>query len=321
VTKDSEFRAQASACANFGIVKYWGKRDDALNLPCADSLGVGIEALRSHCELEWGNWQADELLVDGVPVGATGAQRAKRIFDAVRKRAGFSLSARARAYNEFPASAGLASSSSGMAALAVAAAQAARLQLKESELSCLARLGSGSAARAIVRGWTHWRRGELEDGSDSFAQTLFFAEHWPLKVFIVLLSKAPKTKSSAEGMRICRETSVFWEAFQDSCAADIERCKRAIEERNIGALSRCANANSMRLHALCISALPAIWYLQPESIAIYNDVCALAEENIHCVCSFDAGPNPVVLCEAADAERVKRKLLGYGYELIESRVA
>ena len=35
----------ARACANIALVKYWGKRDAALNLPAAGSLSLTLDAL------------------------------------------------------------------------------------------------------------------------------------------------------------------------------------------------------------------------------------------------------------------------------------
>ena len=39
------------APANIALVKYWGKRDEALNLPVTGSLSISLGSLGSHVEL------------------------------------------------------------------------------------------------------------------------------------------------------------------------------------------------------------------------------------------------------------------------------
>jgi diphosphomevalonate decarboxylase len=68
-----------------------------------------------------------------------------------------------------PTAAGFASSASGYAALATAASKALQLDLTGTELSALARQGSGSASRSIFGGFVEWHKGENEAGTDSFA--------------------------------------------------------------------------------------------------------------------------------------------------------
>ena len=69
---------------------------------------------------------------------------------------GMDLPARVESSNNFPAGAGIASSASAFAALALAASKAAGLELSEPELSALARRGSGSACRSIPDGFVEW---------------------------------------------------------------------------------------------------------------------------------------------------------------------
>ena len=75
-----------------------------------------------------------------------------RFLDLVRERAGSTARAVVTSHNEAPTGAGLASSASGFAALAVASAAAYGLDLDRTELSRLARRGSGSATRSLVDG-------------------------------------------------------------------------------------------------------------------------------------------------------------------------
>src|SRR5262245_61207429 len=44
----------ARACANIALVKYWGKRDAALNLPAAGSLSLTLAALSTETTVRFG---------------------------------------------------------------------------------------------------------------------------------------------------------------------------------------------------------------------------------------------------------------------------
>jgi len=139
-------KATATAHANIALVKYWGKKDDALLLPEAASLSVALDKLLTTTTVELGDFPSDSLTLDG---RTEDPRRARALLDA----AGISLRARIASRNEFPTAAGLASSASGFAALAVAACAAAGLDKSREELSALARLGSGSATRSVPGGW------------------------------------------------------------------------------------------------------------------------------------------------------------------------
>ncbi len=79
----------------------------------------------------------------------------------------------------FPTRAGIASSASAFAALAVASSRAIGLELSERELSRLARRGSGSACRSIPGGFVEWITGNCDD--DSYAEKShrqFFGKFW-----------------------------------------------------------------------------------------------------------------------------------------------
>ena len=84
---------------------------------------------------------------------AAASERVSNFLDRVRNLAGITFYARVKSVNNFPASAGMASSASGFAALSLAASTAAGLHLDEKDLSRLARTGSGSACRSIPDGF------------------------------------------------------------------------------------------------------------------------------------------------------------------------
>src|SRR5689334_13641838 len=142
--------ATAIANANIAFIKYWGNRDDKLRLPANPSLSMNLAGLETETTVEFNEgWERDEVIIGGEPQTGAPRDRVAAHLDVIRARAGLALHARVESRNNFPTGTGIASSASAFAALTVAAAAAAGLSLTQPELSALARLGSGSAARSI----------------------------------------------------------------------------------------------------------------------------------------------------------------------------
>src|SRR2546430_10110529 len=141
--------ACAQAQPNIALVKYWGKRDRALNLPMVGSLSITLEKPRSRTRVRFdAALTEDRFLLNG-RFEATQLARVTRCLDLLLARAGVSSRAAVDSENNFPTSAGLASSASGFAALVVAAGAAFGLGLNDADIAMYARRCSGSAARSI----------------------------------------------------------------------------------------------------------------------------------------------------------------------------
>src|SRR5207249_4993920 len=159
----------ARANVNVALVKYWGKRDPALNLPATGSISLTLDGLGVEAAVDFGAGEADRVVIDGVDAAGEEAKRVVRFLDLVRAAAR-RREAKVVMRSTVPRGIGLASSAAAFAALALAASRAAGLTLDPSALSALARRGSGSAARSIFGGFVEWYRGERADGVDSFAE-------------------------------------------------------------------------------------------------------------------------------------------------------
>ena len=120
---EAKTRAAVYAPANIALVKYWGKRDEALNLPVTGSLSVSLGPLGSHVELTQASGAADLVWLNGkiLDPEKSFARRASAFLDLFRPSAGFHFELKAR--NTVPTAAGFASSASGFAALAKAVDQ------------------------------------------------------------------------------------------------------------------------------------------------------------------------------------------------------
>ncbi|MBQ9396638.1 MAG: diphosphomevalonate decarboxylase [Proteobacteria bacterium] len=298
-----EFRATARATANIAIAKYWGKRDENLNLPLCDSVAFNVAELTTETTAVWDEDDfRDALVINNWQVPSHKLGRIQRILDAIREQSGLTKRCILHSKNNFPLSSGLASSASGCAAAAMAASKAAGLSLSEKQLSALARLGSGSAARSIPAGWTLWHAGNEPDGSDSFAESIAPASHWPLHCFIIRVDDAPKTVSSTDAMLRC-QSSPFWDAYQKEAADAADAAKSAVIQRDFAALTKSMHHNMMMLHALNMSCEPPICYFAPKSIELIQHILRACQA-IQVCCTLDAGANVIVAGSAIFASDI-----------------
>ena len=142
---------EAFAPANIALCKYWGKRDETLNLPVTSSLSLSLGTLGSHCRL-WRCDGPDRILLNGEPLPPEHpfVVRASAFLDLFREAPGAGYAVEAT--NTIPTAAGFASSASGFASLVLALDQLHGWSLTRREASILARLGSGSACRSLWQG-------------------------------------------------------------------------------------------------------------------------------------------------------------------------
>lgn len=302
-------KATARAHSNIALVKYWGKRAAALNLPTNGSLSLTLDAMHTTTTVEFSEgMEADACTLNEQVVSGDAARKIVAFLDLVRAMAGMNQRATVQSVNNFPTAAGLASSASGFAALALAATKAAGLELSPRELSILARQGSGSASRSIFGGFAEWKRGEREDGLDSYAQALPSQGLEDLRMIVTVLVPGPKPISSRNGMNQTTLTSPMYPAWLQTVGADLEGARAAIASGEFETLGAIAEANCLKMHATMITTQPAILYWQPATVGLMHKVSALRAEGLPCYFTIDAGPNVKVLCRARDADAIEREL-------------
>ena len=303
-------RAAAFAPINIALVKYWGKRDDELNLPMASSIAVTLAELGSLTVVApEENLDANIMAVNNKPINAAGLVRVGRVMRAIRERAGdTNVRAGIRSVNTVPTAQGLASSSSAFASLAKAAATAYGLDLSDTELSAIARLGSGSASRSVHGGYVAWKRGVREDGADSVGELIQPPEHWPLRALVCHVDVGQKKISSTEGMRLSRETSPYFDAWIERCRRDYEHCKVAIDDRDFAMLADVVENNCLAMHSAMMATEPPLIYWQPATLALIHATRRLRAEGAECLFTIDAGPSVVVLTTQRDLRPVADQL-------------
>ncbi len=281
--------ARAVAHPNIALVKYWGKASVPLNLPAVPSVSMTLDGFETRTEVTWGASQ-DEVHLDGAPASPRVSARTLGFLDTLDAGR---PPCRVVSRNNFPTAAGLASSSSGFAALALAAQAARGESTDPSVVSELARRGSGSATRSLFGGFALW----LDDRAESIAGP----EHWPeLRMIVAVVSAAKKPVGSTEGMERSRLTSPFYDAWVRTAPHDVHVGRQAILDRDLSALGAVMESSTFKMHAVMHSSVPPILYWQPGTVEILHRVAAMP----HAYATMDAGPNVKVLTTAEQADAV-----------------
>lgn len=304
-------RATAIAHPNIALVKYWGKRDESLMLPVTDSLSMTVDIFPTVTTVSIDpQLRADTVIFGEEPAPEHIRARVTRFLDLIRELAGASGHAVVHTRNSVPTGAGLASSASGFAALALAAATAYGLRPDPTTLSRLARRGSGSACRSVHGGFALWHAG-AGWGSDgdhsSYAEQLYTPEFDPAMVITVVDNRA-KRISSRDAMHRTLSTSPLYLAWANTCAADIAGIRAALGCADLDTIGRIAEHNALGMHATMLAARPPIRYLSPKSVAVLDRILHLREQGLCVYATVDAGPNVVALCHDSDAVAVAAAL-------------
>lgn len=323
--------AVATANSNVALAKYWGKRDAALNLPYTGSLSITLHGLTTRARVRFGTeHHEDRIVMNGEPADEVAGQGVRRFLDYLRQMAAQRLPAEVAVTTSFPVAAGLASSASTFAALALAATNALGLSLSAHELSMLARRGSGSAARSLCGGYVEWLPGERSDGLDSYAVQVAPPEHWRLGIVIAITDGGRKAVGSREGMAHALKSSPYFPAWLESHEADLEAIREGVLARDLALVGDAAERNCLKMHAVSMAATPPLLYWKPATLAVIQRVVQLRSEGLEAYFTIDAGPQVKIICPwpqraviaaiIADVPGVQQVLLsepGGGAELVE----
>ncbi len=303
-------KATAFAPANIALVKYWGKRDEELNLPVTDSLSIDLGNLGTTTTVEPSD--RDIVILNGKQLAQDDAFAIKVIDfvslfrnalnQAVTNQPALAITTE----NNIPTGAGVASSASGFAALTKALDQFFGLALAGRELSLLANLGSGSASRSIFKGFVYRHAGTDPDSMDSYSEPLPYT--WPeLKIGLITVSAKAKRVSSREGMERTVATSPLYKQWPQQVKEDMEKVLTAIKEKDFELLGATAESNALTMHKCIQASVPPINYFEPETVAIIKKVQELRKNWLPLYLTIDAGPNVKLLYLVQDEEKVKHQ--------------
>jgi diphosphomevalonate decarboxylase len=298
-------KATAIAPSNIAFIKYWGVKDEKLRLPANGSLSMNLSNLLTTTTVEFNSLFKDDTIEINGEQDREEASRVIKHLNRIRNMANISEKAKVISTNNFPTGTGLSSSASGFAALSLAGAKAAGLDLSEKELSILARQGSGSACRSIPDGFTEWLDGDTSD--TSYAISLYPPEHWDIVDIVAVVSKEKKEVSSSEGHKLAT-SSPFFETRLQLTKDRLRLMKQYLQEKNFTKFGELTETEALELHAIYLTSQPSLIYLLPGTLHVMHEVKHWRQEGLEVYFTLNTGQDIHLICQKKDVETVTKKL-------------
>ena len=298
-------KATAIGPSNIAFIKYWGKKDEVLRLPENGSLSMNLSNLFTTTTVEFSkSYTEDYIEINSISESNEGSRAVKHL-DRIRSLAKITEKAKVITNNNFPTGTGLSSSASGFAALTVAAAKAAGLELSEKELSILARQGSGSACRSIPDGFVEWLDGNTSD--TSFALSIFPPDYFEIVDVVTVVSTDKKFLATSEGQQSAR-TSPFFEKRLDLIKNKIDRVKKAIEDKNFSEFGELIETEALEFHSILFTSNPPLFYWTPETLRLMKFVQKIRSEGLECYFTINTGQDIHLIVQEKDLNALKDRL-------------
>ena len=244
--------------------------------------------------------------------------------------------------NTFPHSSGIASSASGMSALAACLVSLEKklLTVPESvtelsrsvveghditdtfltkKTSFIARLGSGSACRSIEGDLVVWgKHKDIMGSSDFFGIKYPYEVHDIFKNFqdtILLVDKGEKQVSSTVGHQLMHDHPYAEKRFQQA-NENLSKLIPVLRDGTISEFIEIVESEALSLHAMMMTSLPYFILMKPNTLEIINKIWSFRKETKSNICfTLDAGANIHVLYPLIEKksilEFIKNELVGY----------
>ncbi|MEC4112537.1 diphosphomevalonate/mevalonate 3,5-bisphosphate decarboxylase family protein [Myroides pelagicus] len=298
-----------SAPSNIALVKYWGKVGD--QIPANPSLSFTLSKCKTITTLDYSvkseKGISFDLLFEGQPKEDF-KPKVQKFFERIVKYCPYIEQYHfvIDTTNTFPHSSGIASSASGMAAMAV------NIMSLEKELnpvmseeyfnqkaSFLARLGSGSACRSVSGSVVVWGTQEDVSGSsDLYGVEFPYSLHENFKGYrdvILLVDKGEKQVSSTLGHNLMNGHPYAEQRFAQA-HENMTKLRAILEQGNIPEFIALVESEALTLHAMMMTSMPYFILMKPNTLQIIEKIWAFREKTSIPVCfTLDAGANVHVL--------------------------
>ncbi len=306
--------------SNIALVKYWGKLKD--QIPANPSISFTLDSCTTTTTILFVKLKerADDfdfnILLDG-ELAPDFKPKIKTFFSRIEKYMPFlkDFHFTIQTSNSFPHSSGIASSASGMSALALCL-----LSLEEQignrmdpvffnqKASFLARLGSGSACRSIYGGLVGWGvHKNISESSNLYGVAYDGAVHSIFKNYqdtILLVDKGQKQVSSSVGHNLMHNHP-FAEARFQQAHSNLEKLQEVLKKGDLDAFITIVESEALTLHSMMMASQPYFILMKANTLKIINKIWEFRAETGCKLCfTLDAGANVHVLFPDNEKARV-----------------
>ncbi len=313
-------KVACKAPSNIALVKYWGKKKG--QIPANPSISFTLNTCATTTTITFKkceNIQDDfsfDLLFEGKPKEDF-KPKIKTFFERIEVYLPF-----LKAYhftietsNSFPHSSGIASSASGMSALAYCFMELERSMNAKmtsdffnKKASFLARLGSGSACRSIEGYLMQWgQQHDIEGSSNLYAIKYPYAIHQIFENYndtILLVDKGQKQVSSTVGHDLMHNHPYAVSRFAQA-QENLTKLKAVFKAGNLSEFIKIVESEALTLHAMMMTSLPYFVLMKPKTLDIINKIWAFrAQSKTHVCFTLDAGANVHVLYPESEKDQV-----------------
>jgi diphosphomevalonate decarboxylase len=318
-----------SAPSNIALVKYWGKKEN--QIPANPSISFTLNNCKTITKLEVVKKPENssfsfDLLFEGKPKEDF-KPKIQKFFERIVEYCPFlkEYHFKIDTQNTFPHSSGIASSASGMAALAMnimSLEKAINPTISDeyfySKASFLARLGSGSACRSVKGEVVVWGNHAEINGSSDLYGVEFSEIHSNFKNYqdtILLVDKGEKQVSSTVGHDLMHQHPYAERRFAQA-HENLSKIKTILSTGNVAEFIKIAESEALTLHAMMMTSMPYFILMKPNTLEIINKIWKFRNETQIPVCfTLDAGANVHVLYPENVSEKalqfIKDELVGY----------
>ena len=309
-----EYKTSWASPSNIALIKYWGKKKGGVQLPANPSISFTLSNCKTTTFLKFIEGTKFDVSVSleqvdtpsFIPKIEQFLERIKSIFPFVMNG-----SYEINTSNSFPHSSGIASSASGMSALALCICDiASKKGLLDSEkffqtASILSRLGSGSASRSVFGPLGVWgEHPDFEGSSDDFAISYnnvspIFKNYCDT---ILLVHKGQKTVSSTVGHDLVDNHPFAIARFRQA-NQNMSAIKSALKSADIDRFIDIVESEALTLHSLMMSSNPYFILMKPDTLNIINAIWQKRKKsNVKWCFTLDAGANVHFLYPSEDKE-------------------
>ena len=309
-----------SAPSNIALVKYWGKK--AHQIPANPSISFTLNNCKTATSLRFEKKTSKgfsfEVFLDG-KLQDDFKPKIEQFFSRIEVYVPFLSSYHfvIETSNTFPHSSGIASSASGMSALALCLMKIEQQLNPEisqaffnKKASFLARLGSGSACRSIEGNLIVWgTHANIEGSSDLVGIKYPYEVHHKFKNYrdtILLVDKGEKQVSSTVGHNLMHDHPFAEQRFAQA-HSNMEALIPVLESGDLKAFISIVEQEALTLHAMMMSSNPYFILMKPNTLEIINKLWAFrAKTGLHVCFTLDAGANVHVLFPDNEADEVQK---------------